>query len=61
MFTVTLSKTSLEDADIARVIKSVGNLGQAMKSDEDEYRDALSQEKIPIFKEELERIKINST
>jgi diadenylate cyclase len=54
-----LSKTSLQEPDIALLIKSTGSLGRAIHSNMTEYTSILGQEKAQIFIEEINRIKIN--
>ncbi|MDP1729553.1 MAG: DNA integrity scanning diadenylate cyclase DisA [archaeon] len=55
-----LSKTSLQESDIAQVIKNTGNLGEVMHSNVQLYYHLLGQEKAITFKEEIDRIKLNN-
>jgi diadenylate cyclase len=54
-----LSKTSLQEPDIASLIKSLGSLGKAIHSNINEYIKAIGDEKARLFMEEINRIKIN--
>lgn len=54
-----LKKTSLEDGDIALLIKETGGLGKAINSKVTSYENLLGSEKANKFKEEIERIKLN--
>lgn len=54
-----LSKTSLQEPDIALLIKNLGSLGKAIYSNISEYVGILGQEKARLFKEEIDKIKMN--
>ncbi len=54
-----LSKTSLPEADIAALIKTTGSLGKAIYSNVSLYAPVLGQEKAQVFKEEIDKIKLN--
>jgi len=54
-----LSKTSLQEQDIALLIKEANNLGKIIHAEVDVYTKILGQEKAEQFKEEIERIKLN--
>jgi len=56
-----LSKTSLADADIASIVKSLGSLGKALHSNGKAYAEILGDEKAVTFKNEIERIKLNES
>lgn len=55
-----LSKTSLPEADIAKIIKQSGSLGKAVHSNPSEYSSLLGEDKIAMFKQEMDRIKLNT-
>jgi diadenylate cyclase len=55
-----LSKTSLIESDVARIIKQSGSLGKAIYSNVREFTPILGEEKTAQFKQEIDRIKINS-
>lgn len=55
-----LSKTSLLDADVAKIIKQAGSLGKAVHSNPSEYSSLLGEDKIVMFKQEIDRIKLNT-
>jgi diadenylate cyclase len=54
-----LSKTSLQEPDIALLIKEATNLGKIIHAETDFYKKILGEEKANQFKEEIERIKLN--
>ena len=54
-----LSKTLLPEQDIASLIKSKGSLGEILHSSARSYFDILGEEKANLFKEEVEKIKLN--
>ncbi len=54
-----LSKTSLTEADIAKLIKEKGSLGATIHSNVQSYFGVLGQEKAQIFKEEIDMIKMS--
>ena len=54
-----LSRTSLQDADLATVIKATGTLGKAIHSNISAYADIVGQEKAQRFMEEIGKIKLN--
>lgn len=54
-----LSKTSLEEADIALLTKELTSLGQTIHSNLSAYKHVLGEEKAASFKEEVDRIKLN--
>jgi len=54
-----LSKTSLNDADIAVLIKNYGILMNILKANSDEFASLIGEEKARILKEELDGIKVN--
>jgi diadenylate cyclase len=54
-----LSKTSLQESDIALLIKSMGTLGKAIHSNVSTYSEIIGESKAHLFKEEIERIKLN--
>ena len=53
-----LSKTSLQESDMAQVIKNTGNLGEIIHSNAQIYYHILGQEKAANFKNEIDRIKL---
>lgn len=53
-----LSKTSLEEADIAQIIKQMGSLGKALHSNAKSYTDFLGEDKGLLVKQEIEKIKL---
>jgi diadenylate cyclase len=55
-----LSKTSLIESDIAKIIKDSGSLGKAIHSNAHEISPILGDDKTQLFKEEINRIKLNS-
>ncbi len=54
-----LSKTSLPESDIAALIKTTGSLGKAIHSNISLYAPIIGQEKAQLFKEEIDKIKLN--
>ncbi|HLC52944.1 MAG TPA: DNA integrity scanning diadenylate cyclase DisA [Candidatus Nanoarchaeia archaeon] len=54
-----LSKTSLPESDIAAVVKASGSLGKAIHSHVNAHAETLGQEKAQLFKEEIDKIKLN--
>ena len=54
-----LSKTSLTEADIAKLIKEKGSLGATIHSNVQSYFEILGQEKAQVFKEEIDMIKMS--
>ncbi|MBI3334331.1 DNA integrity scanning protein DisA [Candidatus Pacearchaeota archaeon] len=54
-----LSKTSLPESDIAQIIKNSGSLGKALHSGIHAYQDVIGGDKAALFKEELDKIKLN--
>ncbi|MEK6933889.1 MAG: DNA integrity scanning diadenylate cyclase DisA [Nanoarchaeota archaeon] len=54
-----LSKTSLPEQDIAKLIKETGSLGEAIHSNIRLYFDIIGEEKARMFKDEIEKIKLN--
>lgn len=52
-----LSKTSLDESDIATLTKELTSLGKTMYSNISAYRTIIGEEKANIFKEEVDRIK----
>jgi len=54
-----LSKTSLQESDIALLIKEATHLGKIIHAETDFYTKVLGQEKAEQFKEDIERIKLN--
>ena len=55
-----LSKTSLPEADVATLIKGAGSLGAAIHSGVIFHQELLGSEKAQQFREDINRIKINS-
>lgn len=55
-----LSKTSLQEAEVAKIIKQAGSLGKAVHSNPSEYSSLLGEDKISLFKQEIDRIKLNT-
>lgn len=53
-----LSKTSLEDSEIARLVREMGSLGKTIHSNANSYSRILGEEKAQLFKAEIERIKL---
>ena len=54
-----LSKTSLQEQDIALLVKEGNNLGKIIHAEQEIYNKILGEEKAQQFKEEIERIKLN--
>lgn len=54
-----LSRTSLEEAEIASLIKNLGSLGKAVHSNPGTYTSILGDHKARLFKEEIDKIKLN--
>lgn len=54
-----LKRTSLEDQEIAVLIKEAGSLGRAINSKMNVYENLFGGEKANKFKEEIERIKLS--
>lgn len=54
-----LSKTSLQEADIAKLIKEKNSLGEALYSNVKTYFEIIGEEKARTFKEEIEKMKLN--
>jgi diadenylate cyclase len=52
-----LSKTSLEESDIATLTKELASLGKTIYSSLDAYKLIIGEEKAQTFKEEVDRIK----
>lgn len=55
-----LSKTSLSEPEIAKLIKESGSLGKILYSNVRTYTDIIGEEKAPLLKEEIERMKLNT-
>lgn len=54
-----LSKTFLPEHDIANLIRARGTLGDIIHSSARSYFDIIGEEKANLFKEEIEKIKLN--
>jgi len=54
-----LSKTSLPESDIAKLIKETGSLGEAIHSNIKSYFEVIGEDKARLFKDEIEKIKLN--
>ncbi|MBM3232791.1 DNA integrity scanning protein DisA [Candidatus Pacearchaeota archaeon] len=54
-----LSKTSLQESDIAKLIKEKNSLGEAIYSNVKTYFEIIGEDKAKTFKEEIEKIKMN--
>ena len=54
-----LSKTPLPEADIAALVKATGTLGKAIHSSVTLYAPIIGEEKARLFKEEIDKIKLN--
>ena len=54
-----LSKTSLQEQEIAALIKNIGSLGKIIHSNIGSYSSLIGNDKAPVFKEEIERIKLS--
>ncbi len=52
-----LSKTSLEESDIARLTKELTSLGKTIHSNISVYKEIIGEEKSRVFKEEIDNIK----
>jgi len=55
-----LSKTSLQEADVAKVIKETQGLGKAIHSNARDFVPLLGEEKTALFKQEIDRLKLNA-
>ncbi len=55
-----LSRTSLEQQEVAEIIKQAGSLGKALYSNVNFHRQIIGEEKSRMFKEEVENIKLNA-
>jgi len=55
-----LSKTSLQEADVAKVIKKTEGLGKAIHSNARDFVPLLGEEKTALFKQEIDRLKLNA-
>jgi len=55
-----LSKTSLEDSEIAQIIKKLGSIDKILKADEKDFEDVIETKKIEPFRDELEKINLNA-
>ncbi len=55
-----LSRTSLSEAEVAKLVKEKGSLGSTIHSNSQSYGYILGEERARLFKEELERIKLNA-
>lgn len=54
-----LSRTSLQEADIAKLIRETGSLGEAIHSNVKAFFEIIGEEKARVFKEEIDKIKLN--
>ncbi|MDP3881915.1 MAG: DNA integrity scanning diadenylate cyclase DisA [Nanoarchaeota archaeon] len=54
-----LSRTSLSEAEIAKLLKDKGSLGATIHSNIQSYAHILGEDKAKKFKDEIERIKLN--
>ncbi len=54
-----LSKTSLEEQDIAVLTKELTSLGKTIHSNLNTYKNSLGEEKANLFKEEIDKIKLS--
>jgi len=54
-----LSRTSLTEAELAKLIKEKGSLGSTIHSNTQSYIDLFGEEKAQILKDEIEKIKLN--
>ncbi|MBS3082237.1 hypothetical protein J4416_04915 [Candidatus Pacearchaeota archaeon] len=52
-----LSKTSLEESDIAILTKALTSLGKTIHSNMSAYKDIIGEEKAQVFKAEIDNIK----
>lgn len=55
-----LSKTGLQEHEIAQIIKQAGSLGKAIHTNIAQYSQILGDEKAQTFREEIQRIKLNT-
>lgn len=55
-----LSKTSLSEQEVSQVIKQFGSLGRAIHSNPKNYHEILGEEKAPVFKEAIDKIKFGT-
>jgi len=55
-----LSKSSLSEAEVAALVKEMATLGRAIHSNMKSYASILGEDKAHIFKEEIERLKLNT-
>jgi diadenylate cyclase len=55
-----LSKTTLSEADIAKLLKERNSLGEAIYANIQSCTEVLGQDKAKMFKDEIERIKLNA-
>jgi diadenylate cyclase len=55
-----LSKTSLSEQEVSQVIKQFGSLGRAIHSSPKNYVEVLGEEKAPLFKEAIDKIKFGN-
>ncbi|MBM3232074.1 DNA integrity scanning protein DisA [Candidatus Pacearchaeota archaeon] len=54
-----LSKTSLDESDIAALTKELASLGKTIYSNVNSYKNIIGEEKANLFKEEVDQIKRN--
>lgn len=54
-----LSRTSMQEADLAAIIKTAGSLGKAIHSNAAQVTEIIGQEKAQRFMEEIGKIKLN--
>lgn len=54
-----LSKTSLPEVDIARLLKGKDSLGEVIHANIKTYLEIIGEEKAKVFKEEIDKIKLN--
>jgi len=54
-----LGKTSLQESEIATLIKEKKTLGQAIHSSQKNIAETIGEEKAKAFKDEIEKIKLN--
>lgn len=54
-----LSKTSLHEDEIAKLIKEIGNFEEIINVDSIQHKKIFPEEKLKIFKEELEKVRIS--
>ncbi|MEK6848512.1 MAG: diadenylate cyclase [Nanoarchaeota archaeon] len=55
-----LSKTSLPEADIAKLLKDKDSLGEIIHSNARSYFEIIGEERAKAFKDEIEKIKLNT-